>query len=131
MGTEKDSWKVKVLNSLLVSVVTASFCVGAFASRTESQNTALTARIDNVQAAARSELSSAIALRQRDIDSMEKRLTALETMARENAAVNQAVLQELSSIRTELKYLNRSSDELKAQVSAITTPPKRLSASGE
>lgn len=103
----------------------------AFASRTESQNTALTARIDNVQAAARSELSSAIALRQRDIDSMEKRLAALETMARENAAVNQAVLQELSSIRTELKYLNRSSDELKAQVSAITSPPKRPSASGD
>ena len=39
---------MKVLNSLLISVVTASFCVGAFASRTESQNTALTARIDNL-----------------------------------------------------------------------------------
>ena len=128
MGTEKDSWKVKVLNSLLVSVVTASFCVGAFASRTESQGTALNTRIDSLQAASRSELAAAIALRQRDIDSMEKRLTALETMARENAAVNQAVLQELSSIRTELKYLNRSSDELKAQVSAITSSPRPVGA---
>lgn len=115
MGTDKDSKVMSMLKYGGPFVASAIFTVGIYASQMSSDKKELNTRIDNVQLSARADLESAVRLRGVQVEGLERRVSSLEIMARENTAINMEILRKLTSLESASQYQNKALDELKVQ----------------
>ena len=84
----------------------------------------LAGRIEARRQEAKAELDNAVRLRSMQVEGLERRVSALETMARENTATNQEILRKLTELQTSSRYQNDVLTELKVQVRELTLARK-------
>lgn len=113
MGTDKDTRTMQMLKLLGPTVAAVIFSGGLYASQIVSDKRELVTRIDNVQQAARVDLDSSVRIRGVQVDALERRVSSLEVMARENTAINMEILRKLTSLEAASLYQSEALKELK------------------
>lgn len=113
---EKESRFSSWFRFLLPFAASAIFTLGVYSSQTESNKRELNNRIDSVHLSVQASLEAAVRLRGVQVDGIEKRVIALENMAKENTAINFAILQKLSVLETASQYQNKTLDEMRTEL---------------
>lgn len=116
MAANQQDMLMSIAKFVAPILVSAAFTVGLYASRIATDKAEISTRIDNVQQVAKSDLDSAVRLRGVQVDGLERRVSALEIMARENTAINMEILRKLTSLESASQYQSKALDELKDQM---------------
>lgn len=124
MGNNSDTKLMNALRFVAPVLISAAFTVGVYSSQIKTDKAELAQRVDQVRIAAKAELDSAVRLRSMQVEGLERRVSALETMARENTATNQEILRKLTELQTSSRYQNDVLTELKIQVKELTLARK-------
>lgn len=124
MGSDKDTKLMAILKFVGPVLLSAAFTVGVYSSRIKTDKAELAGRIEARRQEAKAELDNAVRLRSMQVEGLERRVGALETMARENTATNQEILRKLTELQTSSRYQNDVLTELKVQVRELTLARK-------
>ena len=124
MGNNSDTKLMNALRFVAPVLISAAFTVGVYSSQIKTDKAELAQRVDQVRITAKAELDSAVRLRSMQVEGLERRVSALETMARENTATNQEILRKLTELQTSSRYQNDVLTELKIQVKELTLARK-------
>lgn len=116
MAANQQDTLMSIAKFVAPILISAAFTVGVYSSQIKSDKAETFSRIDNVQQVAKSDLDSAVRLRGVQVDGLERRVSALEIMARENTAINMEILRKLTSLESASQYQSKALDELKSQM---------------